>query len=168
MNESRKAFFELVVPPLVDMFGGGKIVPVEGVDGELQRRLDREAGIDAILFSPCGVFGIASRIQFDENFRTFTIRKERVSGATTEWEKLQNAVKQDSLMPSLTVQAYVDGNRLLGAAVASTSDLVRWIERHPCETKTTGWNQQGQAEFWIVPWDSLQNDETVRFRLLTN
>lgn len=165
MTESRKAFLELVVPPLLDMFGG-KVLPVEGVDGELQRSLDREAGIDSLLFSPHGVYGIASRIQFDDNFRTFTIRKERASGATTEWSKLQNAMRQSSLMPSLTVQAYVESGRLLGAAVASTPDLVRWIETHPCEIRTTGWNQQGQAEFWVVPWVSLQDDESVRFRQL--
>ncbi len=149
-------------------FGGGTVHPIEGVDGDLQRKLDREAGIDAVLFASHGVYGIASRIQFDENYRTFTIRKERESGRTTEWEKLQQSLKNASLMPSLTVQAYVDrnDNRLLGAAVTCTVDLVRWIERNPCETKTTGRGLHGQADFLIVPWDSFRTDPTVRFREL--
>ena len=169
LSESHTAFRELVMPPLLKVFEGGTIVPTEGAPGELEQMLDRDAGIDAIMFSEYGVYGIASRIQFDANYRTFTIRKERQSGRTTEWEKLQRAARYGAMAPSFTVQAYVDRTdmKLLDAAVVCTNDLVRWIENNPCETRTTGRDQYGQAEFWVVPWDKLQKTESVWFRELT-
>jgi len=168
LSESQRAFRELVVPPLLKIFGGGTVIPVEGVPGELEQKLDREAGIDAILFSERGAFAIASRIQFDENYRTFTVRKKRSSRQTTEWEKLQRASVYGAMAPAIIVQAYVDRaqKQLLDAAVVCTTDLIRWIENNRCETRTTGSDQYGQAEFWVVPWDKLRNSTSVRFKEL--
>jgi hypothetical protein len=118
-----------------------------------------------VMFSERGVYGIASRIQFDENYRSFTVRKKRRSGKQTEWEKLLQAKSSGAMTPSLTIQAYVDraNMRLLDAAIICTPDLVRWIENNSCETRTTGWDQHGQADFWVVPWNKLQNNKSVRF-----
>ena len=165
MSESQAAFHNLVVPPLLNLFGGGTVLPVEGAVGELEQKLDREAGIDSVMFSERGVYGIASRVQFDENYRSFTVRKKRRSGKQTEWEKLLQAKLSGAMTPSLTVQAYIDRTnmRLLDAAVICTPDLVRWIENNPCKTRTTGWDQHGQADFWVVPWAKLRNNKSVRF-----
>lgn len=168
LSESQRAFFELVAPPLLNLVGGGTIIPVEGMKGELEQRLDRDAGIDAILFAPRGVYGIASRVQFGENYQSFTIRKERESGCRTEWEKLLAAITTNALMPTLTVQAYVDraANKLLAASVICTRDLVYWLKQNDCAIKSTGKNEVGQSQFLVAPWKELSVNPQVRFRQL--
>jgi hypothetical protein len=48
-----------------------------------------------------------SRIQTGVNYKTFTIRNKRKSGARTEYEKRKIAIEKGYLYPYLTVQAYV-------------------------------------------------------------
>ena len=105
----------------------------------------------------------ASRIQSPEkDYRTFTVRHERESGARTELAKRSADVQHPGIFPSLTLQAYVRElaapvrkRVLLRFAVARTSDLVRVVRGGGYRTQFTGQDQQGQASFYVVDWDTL-------------
>jgi len=159
MNESREAFVKYVRDPLATILGG-KIVQTEG-NGEVGHLLDIHAGIDALLIHPqFGVLGIAVRIQYDKNWRTFTVRMKRETQVRTEFAKLLAAQVNGGITPKLMVQAYVDreNGRLLGAAVAQTEDVYQCIASGPCETRQTSDDQIGRAAFHVVDWDTLKNN----------
>lgn len=73
--------------------------------------------------------GLASRVQWGEARRTFTIRTRSKGRGETELEKRARAIENREnghLFPHLTVQAYLDqrGGKLLSAAVIKTTDLI--------------------------------------------
>lgn len=130
LKQSSKAFLELAWPKLSKKLGGGEIMPVETVtDSTFADALDQLAGIDAwqVFGNRDGIRGIASRMQPDRNFRTFTIRYRRMQGRETEWKKRVRAIddKRGALFPFLTVQGYYNSaqNHLLSVAAIRTLDL---------------------------------------------
>ncbi|MBU1289908.1 hypothetical protein KKG85_01550 [Patescibacteria group bacterium] len=76
--------------------------------------------------------GIASRVQFgNTDWKSFTVRYKRSSGATTEYEKRKLAIYGDRglLYPYLTVQAYVkENNEFMSAGVIKTKDLFNCLD----------------------------------------
>jgi hypothetical protein len=123
--------------------------------------LDRHAGIDALLTGRAeGLYGVAIRIQKTINYRSFTIRKERETGAITEYEKYLKAVQNGCFAPTITVQAYVDtqNGTVLSGGVALTADIYDYIEKYPDEvkTKTTGSHNTGLADFLPVYFDKFK------------
>lgn len=161
--ENRKYFHELIARPLGKVLGGRRFELIEGVDHDLARQLDRTAGIDALLHHPAGLFGLALRIQYDAFYETFTIRRQRESGARTEYEKRRDAFQWGALAPALTVQAYVNrkANKLIGGAVARTEDLLACIRHGKYRLLATGSDQVGQASFFVVPWFDVARLETA-------
>lgn len=163
-GESIEIFRNLVKPKLLEIDYPfdlqGKILSVEEVsDNNVLNELDWKAGTDWLHIGEKGIQGIASRIQpYGKNFRTFTVRKQRLSGAPTEFVKRLSAVNNGRLYPRLTVQAYTseDGNELLGFAVAKTVDILNMIERGKCEISETGPDQIGQATFYIIGWIDMK------------
>lgn len=159
--------FQRVVWPVVRVAcGGGELVPVESVtETGFAKQLDTQAGIDAWqIKSSSGLRGIASRIQWDDGrpsfpYCTFTIRKQRSSGAETEYEKRLRAIRerQGWLFPYFTVQAYLTQPKrfgdLLSVCVAKTEDVIDMIARDLCVT-----NRTDNALFWIVPWVAMRNE----------
>jgi len=138
LSASAYDFLRVVWPKVEPMLAGGRLEPVESTTS--RRRIDRDidilAGIDAwhMLDSQGVMRGIASRVQWGpKNWRTFTIRKSRPTGATTELAKRLYALDhldQGWLFPSLTIQAYVTEKRegrLLGAAIIHVG-LADWPE----------------------------------------
>jgi len=129
--------------------------------GVVSDRLDTDAGIDALL-SPWsgGLQGIAIRIQKNCNYRSFTVRKERESGATTEYEKYIRAIQHGCIVPTFNVQAYVDtkNSTILSGGVARTADIYEYIEKHPdeIEMKQTGSYNIGLAKFIPVFFDKFK------------
>jgi hypothetical protein len=169
MKKSSRLFLDIVWPAIHSKCGGGEIIPVETLeDSALAEQMDMLAGIDVWQTkSGEGCRGIASRVQSGANavdragrpWNTFTIRRRRSSGATTEWEKRVEAIQTGRwLYPYLTVQAYVYDDKLLSAAVARTRDLFRAAmdleERGQLEVRTA---REGSrwAEFAFVPWDRV-------------
>lgn len=159
MNESRDAFERYLRQPLEKILDG-RIVQSEG-NGEVGKLLDTQAGIDALLVHPrFGVLGIAVRIQYDKNWRTFTVRMKRETQARTEFSKLLAAQTNGGITPKLMVHAYVDREKqtLLGAAVAKVEDVYQCIASELCETRQTSDDQIGRAAFYVVDWDMLKNN----------
>jgi hypothetical protein len=162
---SSASLFERLVKPALAK-GDHHIYSVEAhTDSGLCKALDQMAGIDAWMSNRKGMRGIASRIQTvqdgREPFRSFTIRRARESGAATEYEKRKFAIENNYVYPYFTLQAYVDESetRLLALGICKTHELLCYVSEYPheCDTKRTGPQQQGQAEFIAAYWRRMKN-----------
>lgn len=152
-------------PIIKKMLGGGDIVQVEEIDNEVCAMLDRSLGIDYFQVyedkgkQPGFAWGLASRFQVGKSWDTFTIRKERESGASTEYDKRKKAIDKNGVYPYLTVQGYVsdDGlEEIKSMAIARTKDIFECIDADLCSTNHTRRNQIGQAGFFVVKWDDMK------------
>jgi len=160
LTKSARDFIMLVWPTVRQYFNNCKIRQVETVATiPFCKELDREAGIDAwILDTTKGMRALASRVQWNINYKTFTIRKERASGMKTEFEKRLYAIKNDWLYPFYTIHAYIseknNKKELLSVAWCRTKDLIEYIEEgilgEDYYIKTVFNN--GKADFYVVPW----------------
>ncbi len=126
-------------------------------DTELARELDMRSGIDGWqLMSDGGMRGIASRIQKGKDWRTFTVRLTRDSGAKTEFQKRKEAIESDKglIYPHLTVHAYSETEQgpILSVAVCKTADIIEFIERGKHKLR-----RAPNATFAVCHWDDLQN-----------
>lgn len=156
LSESTKMYSSYVAP-VINRLIKGYMITVEGrTEDELAHLLDTSAGIDLFNIRPEGIAGVASRIQKGRNWRTFTVRFRRDSGAKTEYEKRVYAIKNGLLYPLFTFQAYVDDNRLAGMAVVRTVDLMEYIKDERPILRHTGDDKIGGASFYAVEWDKLR------------
>jgi hypothetical protein len=139
-------------------FGHGQIKLIDEDDGEVGKDLDTLAGIDGYQRWQLCMRAIAGRAQRGSNWRTFTIRISRPSGARTEYEKRIWAVKhknEGALFPYWTMHSYLadDGSNVLGVGLAKTEELYPWIEKtehdgHRFDRKPA----PGGQRFLIIPW----------------
>ena len=142
LSASAQDFLRVVIPAIRPLIGRGRIEPVESTAPEgLRRDLDILAGIDAwqMVDEHGRMRGLASRIQWGDNWRSFTVRLERPNGSKTEKEKRISAFLQPQagwLLPALTIQAYLTrpkpGGHLIEAGVIRTADLLDHMIRNPC------------------------------------
>ena len=151
-------YVEQAAPIVGLLMSGWELLPVEGQSNEVCRLLDMECGIDYLLYSKDlgQVYGLASRVQYGRNYRTFTVRKERESGAKTEYKKRTDAKDCGGLSPHYTMQAYVKDGEINGLALVKTEDLLNFIEKGLADEGRTGANKDGQATFYICDWDKLR------------
>jgi hypothetical protein len=132
MAWSSVLFLDRVWPLCKGRLGGGELMQMEGrPDTELARMLDMRAGIDGWHLRDEGMRGIASRIQKGNDWRTFTIRMKRDSGATTEYEKRNTAINGGWIYPRITIQAYAQTEKgpILSIGIAYTSDIIGFINK---------------------------------------
>ena len=116
------------------IFKGSEFRNIEKSDNEILLWLDQYAGIDYIVKNKeNSVLGIAARIQYDVDYRTFTIRYKRHTGTDTEFLKRKEAIKKGYFYPAFTLQAYFNSKNktLLSAGIVSTKYLYNFIEQHP-------------------------------------
>jgi hypothetical protein len=126
--------FRNVVWPYLSPYYPGDLWPIEDDSRSMAQFFDQVTGIDHWLIDdrgPRSAYGVASRVQWGPTvWGTFTIRCSRASGNYTEWDKLQKAVRTDSVRPAITVHAYLSpDNKLLACAAVSTDILVRTVWR---------------------------------------
>ena len=160
LSRSAKAFIDIVFPAVAPALGNGHLIPVESAtDSRLAHQLDALAGIDAWhINTDEGIRGIASRVQVGpKDWRSFTIRYSRRSGAETEYGKRLRAIHGQPaqwIFPYLTVQAYLADwtGPLLSAAVARTSDIIKCIENGWCSEQP---NKDGNSIFKIIFWADM-------------
>lgn len=166
MSDMRQSMsrVEKARPIIAHLLNGGEIIPVEGSDDEVCRLLDMTCGTDYLqAYRNKGlVWGVASRIQTIKDgykpFNTFTVRKARESGASTEYEKRVYAIKNGGIYPFLTMQAFVDkDDNFLSVGIARTTDIMEFVEKGLAYKKNTGKEQIGQAEFYVCKWQQMQN-----------
>lgn len=154
---------EILKPIIKRLLKGGNIFPVEGDDNDICKLLDTTCGTDYLqVYEEKGLAqGVASRIQTIKTgykpYNSFTIRKDRQSGASTEFEKRRYAIGHGGIYPYLTMQAYFDEeDRPLSVAFAKTSDLMDYIEKYQPDDKHTGADQIGQSSFYVCKWDDMK------------
>ena len=158
MAKTMSDFDSKVLPILRKNYPGMKYVEIEGhANDKVTRDFDVYAGIDVYRVRPdvYEMIGIASRIQRGKAWRTFTVRKSRNSGNITEYTKRKRAIQAGSLYPVLTLQAYIDGEKVI-IGMVRTRDLIDYIDKYNPQVKRTGQGQWGQAEFYICPWDDIK------------
>lgn len=164
LSDSAFEFDRVVWPRIKSFCGGGDMMPVESVtaDGVI-RQLDVLAGIDVLqIHGEHGIRGIASRVQWNDSrpgfpYRTFTIRKTRSSGASTEYKKRAKALNDAGgwFCPHLTCQAYCTlpkrEGELVAVAVAETRHVIDAISSGDRQV-----NETSNADFWVVSWDDMR------------
>jgi hypothetical protein len=162
LPKSAQYFLTYVYPQIEKQqwFKGGYLVPVEATNNEMAKLIDQYSSIDYWnLQTNIGIRGLASRVQYNSNFDTFTVRKERIeTGARTEFEKLSNAIQNNWLYPYWFCQAYIYLKPycyLNSIAICKTNDLIEYIcngvENIDWKIRTT--YDKGAADFYAVPWD---------------
>lgn len=166
LKDSIKDFRE-VVAPVLEGWTDSDNVSVEAVtDSKMADELDQTAGVDSWNIKSDDIIrGVASRVQyltnlpFEEPPNTFTIRKERESGAKTEFQKRLNAIRRGGLFPYWTTQAYLDKPRgeLLSFARVRTEDLIRHVDNGNDEKDYFVVNPKGEASFYAVNWWRLSD-----------
>ena len=160
INRSAQTFKAVVWPRVQEILGPYQLIPVEDVtDSHMAKTLDVMAGIDAWWVMDAEVYGVASRVQYEHDWRTFTIRSSLPSGAPTELQKRKRALKRGALVPRYTIQAYVSHDTgLLSAAIAPTDHLISTALRlQPTSTRI---NRDG-SKFVVVRWDQLDHDKVL-------
>lgn len=154
-SQSRSWFNRFVVPAL-SRFGFSDICSAENHESELDSLLDL-AGIDALAKRGDGAtVSFASRIiQMKPNlgnYDCFSLRDARSSGHTTEFEKLQNAIKFNSLRPMWHVQTFVDKeNDEAHVSIVDTKSLVE-VAATDSKILTT----RDKTVFRLVPFADLR------------
>lgn len=168
MKDMRKSmrFVRAAQPIIEKLMNGGQMMAVEGDENEVCQMLDRTCGTDYFhVYKERGlVWGVASRIQDfdpsrrDKPFNTFTVRKARESGVKTEYEKRAYAIKNNGVYPYLTMQAYVNtqNGEIQSLALCKTTDLMEYVEHGNAYENHTNADKQGQAAFFIAPWDDME------------
>lgn len=152
------ACVDMARPVISKLLRGGRILPVEGSDDEVCKMLDVTCGTDYFqVYDKSGlVYGVASRVQYTKNYRSFTIRKARQSGVETEFEKRKRAVERGGIYPVLTMQMYTDGQKIHGLAIVKTVDLIAFVDRGCAVERKTGTDKVGQASFYVCYWDDMR------------
>lgn len=154
-EDSVKAFYSIkdtILPKLLT----GTIHTVEHQDNEVLILLDQNAGIDYISETDKGLRGIAWRAQWGQDWRTFTIRKIRNTGANTEFAKRVQQIDSSYLYPVFTMQGYFDNrtdNNLLSVAIIETNRLYQFINECPDRAHL----RKSDNEFFYIYWDDLIN-----------
>lgn len=173
-------FERLAWPVLKDHVGGGEIINT-ALLGSAGGFLDRQAGIDFIWTSgdgrpavrhgygalttggdvtpPTFVRGVAARFQYLD-YKTFTIRALRYSGAKTELEKRleQTLANHDhgEMVAGYTAHAYgcERTKTLLRVAMVKTRDLMM-VYRYGVEGRDYYKQSTNNADFICFDWDIL-------------
>ena len=149
---------ENALPIIQKLLSGWRVIPVEGQNNTVCQLLDTACGIDYLIYSEKynRVYGLASRVQYGRNYRTFTVRKERESGAETEYSKREASQNYGSLSPYYTMQMYIENGKVSGLGVVKTKDLLNFIEKGLADENKTGEDKEGQAKFYVCGWDKLR------------
>lgn len=162
LNKSSNIFLKIIWPKIIYIIGGGKVIPVETVTEEnFKKLLDQKAGIDNWQVIGTCIRGIASRIQYNVNYKTFTIRHTRIgSDVETEYQKRMRAIYGEGgfLYPHYTVQAYIKEpeNKILSIGIIHTRSLFDYIQRYQDEIIYRHVSNNGAAIFMVAKWHLIK------------
>ncbi len=132
----------------------GKIHSIESSNNKVLILFDQKSGIDYIRENETGLQGIAARVQWGNNWDTFTIRASRHTGTKTEFEKRQESIKEGYFYPAFTLQAYFDDrttNKFLSLGIIKTLDLYQFIKNTPNKVH----QRKSDNLFFYVYWKDL-------------
>lgn len=129
-----------------------KIFSAEDSDHPALKAFDIYSGVDLVIKKKGHLFGIASRMQIGR-YNTFTIRKERYTGAKTELEKRKEAIKIGAIYPKWTMQGYYSKpHKINSIGICKTVDLFEFVDNYPhlLETKAS------DNYFLTVKWSDMK------------
>lgn len=164
IEDSRGAFEEIVWPEITDWFvdeeEDAQLLATEGEGGLLSTEFDTTAGVDYwVVESPARMVSIASRVQFDHEYPSHTVRYKLSTGNDTEHQKRILQYKDNQAhLPTWTVQAYIEPTLevLQNAACVSTADLYRYIINRRCPISDEEIvSPNGEEWFYTVWWSEL-------------
>lgn len=156
-QRSRRAFERFVAPVLRQALNAKTILPTEptasGYDSDLAAALDMRAGIDGFFVDGDNdIYAYASRVQFGQNYGTFTLRRSRPTGARTEFNKLVHARQVQAPMPTFHIQNYVDADgQNATVAIVETLELLRYVYKHRDQWRRA----DGGETFYVAPFDDV-------------
>lgn len=165
--KSATASFKIISDYLFKVFDTLK--DIESFENEkgLKGELDKESGIDVLLKFNKGNAFLASRIQWCNNWRTFTIRYKRDTGAKTEYEKRLFEIDNNLLYPNFTIQTYLDDRdnpkKALGFCIVETKYLYQYTRENIenvliRESKTKNkYNKESIQKFIVINFKDLEN-----------
>lgn len=143
MTQATKDFQKYVEPQLYTsgLFDPkvSYVIICEGEKDDLKSRMDKYAGIDMCTVDTQNqvIQGVASRVQYCQCFRTFTIRTITDNGSfDTELKKRSRAIKNGDMYPTWTTQAYVypdptDPDKMIcTVGIVRTVDLFNYALEH--------------------------------------
>jgi hypothetical protein len=142
-----------ILPKLIS----GNILNNQIPNDLINKLLDRDAGFDYFREDKNGMQGIASRVQFDDSFNSFTIRLERDSGNKTEFEKRKFAIENGYMYPEFTMHSYFDNRinlNLISIAIIKTIDLFNYHKMHPNDFLI---QTSKNAVFYSINWNYLKD-----------
>lgn len=151
-EKSLSGFEKFTLPALRTAFGTNEIFSTERHENRREKDLDF-AGIDGFFVTVDGwQYFFASRVQFGKNFETFTIRRSRPRGATTEYDKILHARQIQAPVPTFHVQTFVSEDGLSAVVgIVETVDLLKYIGEHQDQWRTA---PTGET-FYFVPWQKI-------------
>lgn len=141
------------VPVIADkIFKGSQLRTTEKSTDEVLLWFDKYSGVDYIVKKDDNqLIGVASRVQWNLDYRTFTIRYSLNSGARTEYDKRIEAIDNDYIYPAITLQSYFkDDITPISAATIPTKNLFEFIK----------WN----SDKWYFQWAYNAKFIVVRWR----
>ena len=130
-----------VTPILNELLAGWKLIPVVLEPNDTCIVLEKSCGIDYLLTNNEQVYGLRSKVQYDKNYRTFTVSKN-------EYAKHSASFESSSLRPYYTMQVYLDGSEIIGLGLITTADLLSFIKRGLAEER---------GKFYVCSWDALKS-----------
>jgi len=155
------------------LFGKQKLVihPVEGVNEDTCKLLDKSCGIDYFISTEDGnktvsfawrsVGSTVERCRNEGVYNAFSLRKKRNNDQSKaencEIEKRLYAMKHGLVYPLYTVEAYVLNGRLLSVAVAKTEDVFNAYMNLPirnCDPHS----KNKEVFFWDVSWKIMKDN----------
>ena len=162
LKKSSDDFLKYVAPNIINYIGGGEIYKAEeAFSNKTGRVFDTFTGIDYFQKIKYGMRGLAVRIQYDFDYRTFSVRKSRLNGIETEYEKRNWTIQEEKrgfLYPFLTIQAYLKKHAtenkkiFLSAGVIITKILYNYIEKKECTQYS---NSYDKTIFITIPWNQI-------------
>jgi len=147
-NQSDKDF-EMIAKPILEDLLRCKVV-------KTNQCADEHFATDRYCYLNSGKrLSLQVRVQWDMNWRTWTVRLGRETGTRTEYEKVVDAMEKGDPYPVLWLQMYVKDDQLLSLGVARTADIFKCIELGLFMDRHTGKDQIGQADLRCVWWSEL-------------
>ena len=161
-EKSLRGFEQFIAPTLKKALGASAIYSTERHNSDLETRLDYDFGIDALIIIDGTIYPVASRVQSGTNYETFSLRRSRPSGTTTEISKLTQAQRIQAPMPTYHVQGFVDKDgQAATVAVIETIELLKYIDKHPDQWRTA---PTGET-FYYCKWRELDGVKIYRVDL---
>lgn len=147
-------FYGQLEPHFKDAFklgAGRELILTELSDSPFCQNLDRNWGIDGLIRHNNGLTPVAIRILFTD-YKTFTIRNHRSTGAKTEFDKLVEGLETGTPYPELYFTAYVSGGQVVRAACAKTADIIAFIQAGRASQGHTSADRFSTQGFFVVDW----------------